>query len=628
MAAGTPCVGFDSVTQGEAPRSLADFLESHISALKQAGSGPSRPQEPLKGELVSPAASTASSALYEKSTFADGLVNHVVKDITPAFLGITKAKPILSCVVRGTQLPSRRGPVMPTDLNENHPRSILNPSLSSALDGIDHVTTNKILATYLDRIILLYPIYHRTEIRTAFNAIFHPRANVGRDTPKNRFIVSLVMAISFSTCARAKQSDAYARAHRLVQDAMQLLPEVLTNDLSGLQALLLLTQYTFLDPSMADLWLLTGLISQAVIDLGLHQELPNRPHVTGYQRDMRHRLFWVAWEMEVAVCSIFNRPISLPILRYEIPFPLEVDDDAITPTSIDLSGRSPKILARRIWLFRQIEAEVISVLHQQGSNPVEGVALQDWIRKMRQSISDWHAEIYTSAQANRDPTAIASWDDLKIYADIAYPYIILLLCKPSKRITQPSRDEWLDAFENAVRVAKGYTQQANADTGSIKYVFHPCHHSFSAALIFLQALTRCSSDISTQYSRVQVEEWMKVFSYFFSTVSERWPAASRCLEEYERLLEPTKHQYLSYLNEKEWRSMQGMSPLLDQPNSVHSIPPMATTELDDAFNYYETFNPVITSVNGDALSSPMFAPPHDWNSEFNFNFGAHAVSGG
>lgn len=517
---------------------------------------------------------------------------------------------------------------MPTDLNENHPRSILNPSLSSALDGIDHTTTNRLLATYLDRITLFYPIYHKTEIKTAFNAVFHPSANSGRDTPRNRFIVSLVMAISFSTCARARQKDAYARAHRLVQDAMQLIPEVLTNDLGGLQALLLLTQYTFLDPSMADLWLFTGLTSQAVIDLGLHQELPNRPHITEYQRDMRRRLFWVAWEMEVAVCSIFNRPISLPTLCYEIPFPLEVDDDAITKTSIDLSGPTPKMLARRIWLFRQIEAEVTSVLHQQGSQPVEGVALHDWIQKMRRSISEWRTEIYTSAQGNRDPMALSRYDDLKLYADIAYPYIILLLCKPSKRTAQPTRDEWLEAFESAVRVAEGYTRQANADTGSIKYVFHPCHHCFSAALVFLQALTRCSSDISTRYSQTHVEAWMKVFSYFFSTVSERWPAASRCLEEYERILEPIKHQYLRFLEQKEWRSMQGLSPLSNQSNAVHSVIPMATNEMDNAFNYYETFNPTFTTVNGDLLSSPMFQPPRDWKTEFNFNFGAHAASGG
>jgi hypothetical protein len=105
----------------------------------------------------------------------------------------------------------------------------------------------------------------------------------------------------------------------------------------------------------------------------------------------------------------------------------------------------------------------------------------------------------------------------------------------------------MKAFTAAVQVANGYWKQSNADFGNTKYAFHPCHHSFSSAVIFMQALQRCKPEIAEAYTLEQVEEYMTIFSSFFSIIAERWPAASRCLEEYERLLVPVKKEYVDFL---------------------------------------------------------------------------------
>ncbi|RYE40234.1 MAG: fungal specific transcription factor domain-containing protein, partial [Hyphomicrobiales bacterium] len=180
---------------------------------------------------------------------------------------------------------------------------------------------------------------------------------------------------------------------QLVRHAMQWIPEVATNDVPGLQAILLLTQYIFLNPRMADLWLLTGLISQAVIDLGLHQELPNDARVSAYQRDMRRRLFWCAWEMEVGVCCIFLRPTSLPIRNIEVAFPLELDDTVITQSGVDRGGRVSKFTQRIICRFRLIEAEIVSVLWHGDPIP-KGMTMQQWEQHCVDAMSQWRQEIY------------------------------------------------------------------------------------------------------------------------------------------------------------------------------------------------------------------------------------------
>lgn len=614
--AGVSCVGFDSSTQKEAPRSIADFLEMHIASLEGDRSPPMRPPGVPGSALHSPATYQDSDAQHEKGTYADKLVNLIMKDITPSFLGVSKSRPLLSCVVKGTQLPSK------TDLDENHPRSIMNPQPTTmCLESFDEKTAKNLFRNYLDHVITQYPIYHRNDVTTAFNSIYYAASNPGQDSPRNRYIISLIMAISLSTAARTKQKVANAIAYSFVQKALQLMPEVATNDISGLQAILLLTQYIFLNPSMADVWLLTGLISQAVVDLGLHQELPNDARISAYQRDMRRRLFWVAWEMEVAVCSIFSRPISLPTRRYDVAFPVQVDDTAITEAGIDFTGRVSKFTSKRIWLFRQIEAEIISVLYQNDRFPPECASLEDWMQRIVTSITEWHHEVYQAARENTDRSFDSRWGEMKLYSDIAHPYILLLIYRPSKRNPQPTNEHWMIAFTSAIEITKGYFKQSNASFGNIKYVFHPCHHCFNAATTFLQALSRCKVEISEKFDWRQIEAWMGIFSTFFSTIAERWPAATRCLEEYERLLDPIKREYMDFLAAKAERITQ-QSPALGVV--VHGLYDngIATTELGDAFSFWTAINPTTTADMTDAAGAYSFNAPQDWSTEFSLNFNA------
>jgi hypothetical protein len=593
------------------------------------------PQLQSSATMPSPAESYDAEAKpapwrAEKCAFADSLVNQVMDDLTPSFLGVTKARPLLQCVVRGSSLPSKKGPVLSNDLNENHPRSILNPQSTKGLfhDLMpDEVGANTLLQIYLDRVITQYPIYHRNDVTSAFNSIYHKKASTpGEDSIRNRYIVCIIMAISLTTSARNRVQKANETAYQLVRHAMQWIPDVATNDISGLQAILLLTQYIFLNPRMADLWLLTGLISQAAIDLGLHQELPSDGPITAYQRDMRRRLFWCAWEMEVGVCCIFLRPTSLPIRRIEVAFPLEIDDTAITQASMEPTGRVSKFTQRIICRFRLIEADIISILWHGDPVPKEFTTIEQWMQHCINAMAEWQREIYASAAANKDRSLVARWTEMCLYTDIACPYILVALYRSSRRIPNPTTSQMMNALVNAVKVADGYFQQSEAEAGKIKYVFHPCHHVFNCALVFLQGLQRCKQEVAENYSWHQVEDWMHVFAKCFTSIAERWAAATRCLEEYERLLLPIKKEYMEFLAQKASYLPSTLRPEVSMTGLYEYSAPVgsAPTEVDEAYNFWNVFN--LTSTNdtsevSGALEDKYNVPPRDWTAEFSLNQG-------
>lgn len=537
----------------------------------------------------------------------------------PSFLGLSAAVPLARCVVAGTRLPSAKKLLgVLNDVHEHHPRSIINPQpTSTPLSSIPVHVADFLFDNYVTRVVPQYPIYYTPDLIAMHNAAFHPAGSGVSPrvavTPYEVFTLNLIMAISLSTAARSKQARANSIASGLFENAMEQISGVLTNDLRGLQALTLLTQYTFLNPSVANFWLLTGFMSQACIDLGLHHELPNHPHISPLERDMRRRVFWCAWEMEIAVCGALLRPITLLRKNITAQFPSQVEDSAITAAGIDPNGRSTKFTSHCIWRYRQVECDVVPVLFHNEQIPPEFDSLEQWMAHQERVILDWKAEIQEATARNENPASQSQWDEMKLYSAIATDYILVTIFRPCPRIKEPTAENLLKAFSAAVGVADGSWQQANLEFGSSKYVFHSCYHSFSAAIAFLQALQRFKAEIAAIYTLKQVESYMNTFSRFFATVAERWPAASRCLEDYERLLAPVKKDFSDFLAQEALRFSQRSSSIDDLVSTVAMDP---SIDLEEAFTFGTFFNATGPGLD-DSLGYYAYIPM-DWNAEFNF----------
>jgi hypothetical protein len=221
------------------------------------------------------------------------------------------------------------------------------------------------------------------------------------------------------------------------------------------------------------------------------------------------------------------------------------------------------------------------------------------------SIDEWQKDVYNVIAESSDASSQSRWEELRLWSQIGRPYLLMILYKPSKRIPYPKSDSWMTCLKSAVQIAQGYGKQAESGDRNIKYIFEPCHQCFAAALVFLQAISYYKAEVTSTHAWEEIQIWMNTFSRFFAIISERWAAASRCLEEYERLLAPIKREYLDLSRSK--------TKHVPQPT------PNFGTELDELYNSWAICNSSTTTYSPDLLSGYAYSAPSQWRREFNLD---------
>lgn len=151
---------------------------------------------------------------------------------------------------------------------------------------------------YMNSIYSLYPAFPETALYTALDQIYLPQQE---RTIKDAdyWLVYLVLAVGSTAQSRRVDDDFYLEGLRFVCRARQhadraLMPGYTTQ----IRSLVLLTQYSLLDPAHFDSWHLIGFTCRAVIDLGFHQDPPREQLSNKAALDMRRKLFYCVYSLD------------------------------------------------------------------------------------------------------------------------------------------------------------------------------------------------------------------------------------------------------------------------------------------------------------------------------------------
>lgn len=149
---------------------------------------------------------------------------------------------------------------------------------------------------YLDNVHSLYPAFPETALFTAVDAIYQGGRPV---SDFEHWLLYMVLAIGATGQSRS-MNDAYYKdgvswlARALRYSDSVLVPGFVTQ----MQALVLLVQYSMLDPVHFDSWQLIGFACRALVDLGYHQDPPKESQPDKQALDQRRKLFWCIYALD------------------------------------------------------------------------------------------------------------------------------------------------------------------------------------------------------------------------------------------------------------------------------------------------------------------------------------------
>lgn len=121
--------------------------------------------------------------------------------------------------------------------------------------------------------------------------------------PFDHWMLRMVLAIASASLSYHHNDKSHQRAWALVSEALTYAEEVLRpGSISGIQAILLLAQYSFVDPVRFRSWYLIGMAVKVAIDLGLHQDPPAEVLTNPDRLDIRRRVFHSIYCLDRFVC--------------------------------------------------------------------------------------------------------------------------------------------------------------------------------------------------------------------------------------------------------------------------------------------------------------------------------------
>ena len=150
---------------------------------------------------------------------------------------------------------------------------------------------------YLDNVYSLFPVFSETALFNALDAIYQENGRLVTDF--EYWLLYMVLAIASSAQSRCCRDTLYLEGVSWVGRALSYADKVLMPGyVSQIQALVLLVQYSMLDPAHFDSWQLIGFACRGVVDLGFHQDPPKEQQTDKKTMEMRRKLFYCVYSLD------------------------------------------------------------------------------------------------------------------------------------------------------------------------------------------------------------------------------------------------------------------------------------------------------------------------------------------
>ena len=150
---------------------------------------------------------------------------------------------------------------------------------------------------YMANIYTLFPSFSETALLTILDDVYQQDERVIKDS--DYWLLYMVLAIGSTAQSQRVHDESYMNGIDFISKALEYADRALSPGyVTQIQSLLLLTQYSMLDPAHFDAWHLIGFTARSIVDLGLHQDPPMSSVADKASLDMRRRIFYCAYALD------------------------------------------------------------------------------------------------------------------------------------------------------------------------------------------------------------------------------------------------------------------------------------------------------------------------------------------
>jgi hypothetical protein len=251
-----------------------------------------------------------------------------------------------------------------------------------------------LIQDYLDNIFVLMPFFSETDLMSAVSAVYQDSGRYAKAS--DHWFVRMVLAISSGVASQTKGDDNDQTALRHGSAAITHVESVLhPGSISGIQALLLLVQYSMVEPEYFRSWDLIGMASRVMVDLGLHVEPSPETKMSKEALDMRRKVFYCVYTLDRSISIAYGRAFSFTDDSAAVSLPISTSksspDSNENPTpQLFLHSLKPSLF---LFDIRRVQSAFYQATHcsQQKEWPASTAA--DYTSSILQDIRSWFATV-------------------------------------------------------------------------------------------------------------------------------------------------------------------------------------------------------------------------------------------
>ncbi|GAB1318653.1 GAL4-like transcriptional activator [Madurella fahalii] len=267
-------------------------------------------------------------------------VNATTRDFEPSELNMTFARLVLAASTNDP-VPEPKGTSLPAEHD-----------------------TRAMVQFYETNILPLYPAFSIVSLYSIVDRLYQEVPATLRSS--EHWLFWMVLAISSAAQSRNMHDESYLNAIEFVARALPHADRALTPGYATqLQSLLLLTQYSMLDPTHFDSWHLIGFTCRAVIDLGFHQDLP---HIQQSDLEPRRRTFYCVYSLDRAISMVHARAFSFYDDAVSVALPSPTNSSNPLSMAGSIGKPSPPDASIPLFKLRQLQSSWYQTLFQSDPN--------------------------------------------------------------------------------------------------------------------------------------------------------------------------------------------------------------------------------------------------------------------